>query len=387
MKNIITTLAILFAFFAVKAQDCDPVRNLTAEFIDGYSECAVKLTWDEPEGVILWDNTDIDVAAGGIISSYWSGNDNWIFVADDFDADAPWSIKKIHTQGYSDVPSIYPDKFAIAIYSDQAGKPGTEIYRNTDISVENGATPVIILPEPFELPSAGKYWIAIAGAYNASVNAPEEIADYRWNINYGTTPIGANFHLQDKSGLMVPQNSWIDASELIVNSYLSIYFMIEGEPNSKGTEYLYRVYRDGCLLASDWTSTIYIDEHMDPYEPHTWSVTVICSYSGYESIPVSVSREPCLSGIGAKESQQNINIHPNPTTGELTVETDNYPSVQSVGIFDVMDKLVFFVETHGRASLRQPTSTINISHLPAGIYFVRIQTENGTMVTKKVVKQ
>jgi hypothetical protein len=71
-------------------------------------------------------------------------------------------------------------------------------------------------------------------------------------------------------------------------------------------------------------------------------------------------------------------IYPNPTSGEV-VESSEY-RVQSIEIFDLLGKMVFIVETQCIASLQ-----FNISHLPAGIYFLRIQTENG-VVTKKVVK-
>ncbi|MDR2971614.1 MAG: M4 family metallopeptidase [Bacteroidales bacterium] len=93
------------------------------------------------------------------------------------------------------------------------------------------------------------------------------------------------------------------------------------------------------------------------------------------------------TAITEQDATENITVYPNPTDGQLTVETDNYPSLQSIEIFDMMGKLVFIVETHGRASLRQqPTTfTIDIFHLPAGIYFMRITTEEGT-ITKKIIK-
>jgi hypothetical protein len=75
-------------------------------------------------------------------------------------------------------------------------------------------------------------------------------------------------------------------------------------------------------------------------------------------------------------------VYPNPTTGELKFESGKL-KVNNIEIYDV----------YGRILLQKSLSTfnsqlstkINISALPAGIYFLRINTEKG-MVTKKVVK-
>jgi len=200
MKRLITISAILFASFVVNAQQnlpvnspCNPVSNLSVTYTP---DCKAVLTWDEPakgRSEILWDNTNIDIT-DEIISSYWSLSNTWVFTADDFEADGKWSITKIYSKGNSNALSELPTKFAVAIYLDQAGKPGTEIYRNTEIFVTDGANPEIILPESFELPDAGKYWLAIAGAYDASV---PPINNYRWDISLGSPPIGFNVHLYD----------------------------------------------------------------------------------------------------------------------------------------------------------------------------------------------
>ena len=93
----------------------------------------------------------------------------------------------------------------------------------------------------------------------------------------------------------------------------------------------------------------------------------------------------------------DIVVYPNPTDGELKIEMcDMRYEICDIAIYDVMGRMVATVET-GRAPSLQPiapstaslgvasTLRLDISHLPSGIYFIRIQTENG-MVTRKVVK-
>jgi hypothetical protein len=97
-------------------------------------------------------------------------------------------------------------------------------------------------------------------------------------------------------------------------------------------------------------------------------------------------------GIGEVENDR-ISVYPNPTTGILYVETrllrqaqQPLASLQDMEIFDMMGHMVYTVKTRFIASLQDGTTTIDISHLPSGTYFIRIQTENG-IVTKRIVKQ
>ena len=75
--------------------------------------------------------------------------------------------------------------------------------------------------------------------------------------------------------------------------------------------------------------------------------------------------------------------------------------VTSIEIYDVMGRVVANVETGrapsiieqseigqseiGQSEIGQSEIAINIAHLPAGVYFVRITTDSG-VVTRKVVK-
>jgi len=83
-------------------------------------------------------------------------------------------------------------------------------------------------------------------------------------------------------------------------------------------------------------------------------------------------------------TENRITIFPNPTTGVLNfqgIAGQARNDIQSVEIFDVYSRNVLSHTAH-----RTPHTSINIAHLPAGIYFVRITTEKGEVV-KKIVKQ
>jgi hypothetical protein len=82
-------------------------------------------------------------------------------------------------------------------------------------------------------------------------------------------------------------------------------------------------------------------------------------------------------------------VYPNPTSGELKIENGEW-RMENVEVFDMMGRLhngerrTVNGETQSHAS-RVTCHKINISHLPTGIYFLKIETEKGT-VMKKVVK-
>jgi len=85
--------------------------------------------------------------------------------------------------------------------------------------------------------------------------------------------------------------------------------------------------------------------------------------------------------VGVKEHalENVLLLYPNPTTGELKIKNWEL-KINNVEIFDLTGKILFTVHD----SLF--TNSIDISHLPAGVYFVRLNTETG-FLTKKLIKE
>ena len=96
--------------------------------------------------------------------------------------------------------------------------------------------------------------------------------------------------------------------------------------------------------------------------------------------------------VAVNDLVQNVNIQlfPNPTTGELKIESGEL-KIEDVEIFDIYGKqLSSFTPFNFPAGGGDITSSsphkIDISHLSAGVYFVKIYTEKGEVV-RKVVKE
>lgn len=95
-------------------------------------------------------------------------------------------------------------------------------------------------------------------------------------------------------------------------------------------------------------------------------------------------------GDGIKELDNIVKLYPNPTSGALTIiDTRHNLSVPEEGGLRIDNVEIFDVV--GRKVLEErpcpcKQDNIDISRFPAGMYFVRIQTEQGT-ITQKIVKQ
>ena len=81
------------------------------------------------------------------------------------------------------------------------------------------------------------------------------------------------------------------------------------------------------------------------------------------------------------EKKQEITVKPNPTTGQLTINSEQL-TISSVEVYDVVGQNV---GANLRVRPENNEITIDVSHLANGMYFLKIQTENG-IVMKKFVK-
>jgi hypothetical protein len=78
------------------------------------------------------------------------------------------------------------------------------------------------------------------------------------------------------------------------------------------------------------------------------------------------------------EPELEVHIKPNPSSGMLYIQSKT--PITNIQIFDLQGKSYPF------PSPWQPMNTsLNISHLPQGIYFVKIQS-NGKTKTHRIIK-
>ena len=84
--------------------------------------------------------------------------------------------------------------------------------------------------------------------------------------------------------------------------------------------------------------------------------------------------------------ETEISIYPNPTTGIFEIKNEEL-KIKNIKITDITGKIIYNL-TRGHAPLyiENTLLQIDISTQPAGIYFIKIQTEN-EIITEKIIKQ
>ena len=83
-------------------------------------------------------------------------------------------------------------------------------------------------------------------------------------------------------------------------------------------------------------------------------------------------------GIETINLEDAVRIFPNPVRNELNIAADNNLAIIGVVIFNTSGQMV--------QTIANPGSQVDVSSLPQGIYFIRIETDRGT-VTKRFVKE
>jgi hypothetical protein len=140
----------------------------------------------------------------------------------------------------------------------------------------------------------------------------------------------------------------------------------------------YHVFRNNTRITTQMlTEPTYLDENL-PIGNYEYYVRTY-----YEEGCVSDSSNHVTKNIevGIKDfkDSEDIVLYPNPTGGEFKIQNSNF-KIQDVEVFDIYGRNVL-----PHTAYHTSHTVINISHLHAGIYFVKITTEQG-VVMRKVVK-
>ena len=137
-----------------------------------------------------------------------------------------------------------------------------------------------------------------------------------------------------------------------------------------------KAYSLGELMFSDWAE----------YYPQDISYpSCICAGSSPSQKSASANdnnfeENPPNTSSSLAKIKTEIILQPNPTHGELTIAADNF-SIQDLIVYDIVGKEIMRV-----SAINSPQTTLYVASLHAGIYFLKIISEDGTPYTKKFVK-
>ena len=163
----------------------------------------------------------------------------------------------------------------------------------------------------------------------------------------------------------------------ITGTNITVTWMAPAEETPDG----YNIYRNGNKLNSaPLTGTTFTEPNVKE-GIYVYHVTAV--YGADESFSQMSNVICTIFGINDYQDS-SCNLYPNPTTGELTINNEQL-TINSIEVFDIYGKKTISDIRYPMSEIGKSEVKINIGHLPAGIYFVKISTQTGEEV-KKVVK-
>jgi len=155
------------------------------------------------------------------------------------------------------------------------------------------------------------------------------------------------------------------------------------------SEYLtgFDVFRNGVLLARVDSTVNSYSSPTDTLETGDYKYCVVPLYL-YSCFFEDKCFEIYINNVGIKNYSFDIQLYPNPANNELRI-TNYELRITNVEIYDVFGRKVgekFPFNTLKGWTAKPDGVVINISHLPAGVYIVKIFTDQGEVI-EKIIKQ
>ncbi len=134
----------------------------------------------------------------------------------------------------------------------------------------------------------------------------------------------------------------------------------------------YQWYKGAAPIAGA-TTTTYVATTAGNYKCRVTKLATGC-FKNSNSIAVFIT---CKEGDPF--TLQDWSIYPNPASTSITIQTDN-TAEKGINIIDAIGQVVYTIYTNDNLMV------INIDHLPAGIYFVKVESEMMTTTEKIIIE-
>jgi len=140
-----------------------------------------------------------------------------------------------------------------------------------------------------------------------------------------------------------------------------------------------------CLASGTSSTTAYLLVYRaddDPNDPYI-RLNVGQQSPGIE--PIDILQDLYDNFLAAEDFELNnkLTLFPNPATSELTLAVDPSVSLTKLSIIDINGKNI---QTHTNFNVAASEQKLNVAQLPAGIYFLKVESDEGA-TSIKFVKQ
>jgi len=270
---------------------------------------------------------------------------------------------------------------------------GGEIYKGVYKSVDYGKMWDLLHENNY--PSFGEAYFKECELFGISGSYPTD----PWSLyytndcfdTYSIIPIGEEYVFGNVNGFFPDVFRGGKAGEVYVTSmFPDLSYKVSFSADT-GDHFRVVHQRDGSktFMTDRKAGDFYIvtGKAIETQEPWGWYARLCFEhYTDYGETLVDtychdLTREGVVTAIGEMDAaNDHIIIYPNPTDGKLRVTSYELP-IGEIVIWDIMGRKMLSRKAEGRKQ-----NELDISHLPAGMYFVRVQTDKG-VVTRKVVKR
>ena len=105
------------------------------------------------------------------------------------------------------------------------------------------------------------------------------------------------------------------------------------------------------------------------------------SFSEYKILPRDANDVTTATGLNSLSNAANWSLYPNPCNGNFIIVSDKSGKGE-VRMFDVLGKMVYYKRYENISG----SISMNMSHLPKGIYRVQLQTAEGINTKKLIIE-
>ena len=142
----------------------------------------------------------------------------------------------------------------------------------------------------------------------------------------------------------------------------------------------FNVYRDGSVIANVPFTGEYQYSYFDQVAAGIYDYQVTAVYDGCESdfalTPNGNANYVTVDVTSVAENNVEVNVYPNPTTGNVKIEA---AGMNHLTVVSTLGQILFDADVNG------DNYEMNLGQYKAGIYMVRIYTENGVAVKRVTV--
>ena len=328
---------------------CEPPRNLEGSYDNGH----IELTWEAPEsvgqGLLAYDDNTF-------VNQIGTSNTKWGIKI------APENLAMFAGRPLTHIEifDCSAGRYTFTIYNGTATNNSTTLYVQVHDMEGSNEFVKFALDEPVDFDPTLPLWICVA---TANTQQPIPCCDFVGEDNSCLVKSGAYW----RPATMFDMNySWLlRAYTSPINVCGDFTYNVYWGPEEGSEEQLVLGYEALTATQAEYNTT----------DNMRYNVTAI--WDGRETeLSNTVYLGPSVDVEENVSQEHALTVYPNPVSDQLTLQGEG---IQYVSLITIAGACVY------ESAARNDEVKIDMTNLPQGLYFLRVQHEN-EMVVKKVVK-